>query len=137
MQTLFKNFFVVKQVEELDYLDGADYKIWNNEYVKAAAFADATHFKQFPEFLSKALDWKMALEAMYPNVQLQCLSTYGYYNKKALMHAEDRYVRHLIEDYIIVTTNKDIDLDVQLYWPEKAFRQGYKDANRRLSNYKV
>ena len=135
MQTVFKNFFVVKEEHELIYLDGAPYVVWNDKYVKAAAFADATHFRQFPEFLSKALDWKMTLEAMYPGVQERCLATCGYYTKKPLMYAEDRYMRHLIEDYIIVKTNKEIELDVQLYWPEKAFRQGYKDAYHRLPVY--
>lgn len=132
MQTVFKNFFVVKDIEELEYLDGYEYKIWNDDYIKSACETDASHYRQFPEFLSKALDWGMTLNAMYPRVQLDCLSTYGYYNKKALMYGEDRYIRHLILDYIIVKTNKNIDLDVQLYWPERAYRQGYKDAYHRL-----
>ena len=135
MQT-FNNFFVVKSMEELEYLDGAEYKIWNDDYIKAAAFADASHYRQFPDFLRKALDWRMTLNAMYPNVQLKCLASYGYYNKRALMYAEDRFMHHLIQDYIIVKTNKPIELDVQLYWPERAYRQGFKDAYHRLSTYK-
>lgn len=134
-QTVFNNFLVVKDMDELVYLDNEPYIIWNDEYVKAAAWADASHFRQFPDLLSKALDWRMTLNAMYPNVQNKCLATYGYYNKKALMYAEDRFIHHLIQDYIIVKTNKPIDLDVQLYWPEKAYRQGFKDAYRRLSTY--
>ena len=135
MQT-FNNFFVVKSMEELEYLDGAEYKIWNDDYVKAAAYVDASHYRQFPDLLQKALDWRMTLNAMYPNVQLKCLASYGYYNKKALMYAEDRFIHHLIQDYIIVKTNKPIELDVQLYWPERAYRQGFKDAYCRLSTYK-
>ena len=135
MQT-FNNFFVVKSMEELEYLDGAEYKIWNDDYVKAAAYVDASHYRQFPDLLQKALDWRMTLNAMYPNVQLKCLASYGYYNKKALMYAEDRFIHHLIQYYIIVKTNKPIELDVQLYWPERAYRQGFKDAYRRLSTYK-
>lgn len=134
-QTVFNNFLVVKDMDELVYLDNEPYIIWNDEYVKAAAWVDASHFRQFPDLLSKALDWRMTLNAMYPNVQNKCLATYGYYNKKALMYAEDRFIHHLIQDYIIVKTNKPIDLDVQLYWPEKAYRQGFKDAYRRLSTY--
>lgn len=137
MQTTFNNFLVVKELDELVYLDGAEYKIWNDEYVKAAAFADASHYRQFPDLLSKALDWRMTLNAMYPNVQAQCLASYGYYNKKALMYAEDRFIHHLIHDYIIVKTNKEIELDVQLYWPEKAYRQGFRDACRRLPTYNI
>lgn len=135
MQTVFKNFFVVKDEQELEYLDGAEYKIWNDDYIKAAARADTSHYKQFMEFLMKALEWRMMLDAMYPKVQLRCLDSYGYYNKKALMYAEDRFIHHLILDYIIVKTNKEIDLDVQLYWPERAYRQGFKDAYRRLPTY--
>lgn len=123
-------------MEELEYLDGSEYKIWNDDYVKAAAYVDASHYRQFPDLLQKALDWRMTLNAMYPNVQLKCLASYGYYNKKALMYAEDRFIHHLIQDYIIVKTNKPIELDVQLYWPERAYRQGFKDAYRRLSTYK-
>lgn len=122
-------------MDELVYLDNEPYVIWNDEYVKAAAWADTSHFRQFPDLLKKALDWRMTLNAMYPDVQNRCLATYGYYNKKALMYAEDRFIHHLIHDYIVVKTNKAIDLDVQLYWPEKAYRQGFKDAYRRLSTY--
>lgn len=132
---ILSNFFVVKDKEELGYLEGYTYKVWNDDYVKSAAFADTSHFRQFPEFLSKALDWRLALNAMYPNVQLRCLASYGYYNKKALMYAEDKFISHLIQDYIIVKTNKEIDLDVQLYWPERAYREGFKDAYHKLSEY--
>lgn len=135
MQTNFKNFFVVKDIEELKYLENNDYVIWNDEYIKNAAITDTSHYRQFPDFLSKALDWKQSLEAMYPLVQARCLASYGYYTEKPLMYAEDRYIRHLILDYVIVKTNANIDLDVQLYWPEKAFREGYKDAYHRLSTY--
>lgn len=134
MQTL-SNFFVVKDKEELDYLEGNKYIIWNDNYVKDACNADASHFKQFPDFLSAALEWKLILEKMYPKVQERCLLTYGYYTEKPIHYAIDRYIRRLITNYIIVKTDKNIELSTQLYWPEKAFREAYKDAYHRLSEY--
>lgn len=134
MQTPFDKYFVVKYIEELEYI-GAEYKIWNDDFIKGSAKVDTSHFRQFPEFLSCALHWRLILEKMYPSVEQNLLRSYGYYCKKALMYAEDRYIKHLIEDYIVVLTSVDIPLDVQLFWPEVAYRQGYKDAYRRLPVY--
>lgn len=131
-----KNYLVIKDMSEAEYLEGQEYKVWNDDYVKSACDADSSHFVQFPEFLSSALEWKMILEDMYPSVKNNCLRSYGYYTERPLHYAIDRYIRRLISEYIILETDANIELSVQLYWPKKAFVEAYKDAYHRLPEYR-